>query len=83
MLKQRKERDINMRISKTNREFMSSAILVRNTSNSSGDLSLMSTPISSCSSSEDRRKTNYTLTSGLKRIRQAETIIDSMVTTAG
>ncbi|XP_052212119.1 histamine H1 receptor-like [Dreissena polymorpha] len=61
----------------------SSAVLVRNTSNASGDLSPMSTPISSCSSSEDRRKTNYTLTSGLKRIREAETIIDSMVTTAG
>ena len=43
-----------------------------------------STPLSSCSSSDDKRikskeKEKYTLISGLKRIRQAETILDSTV----
>ena len=43
-----------------------------------------STPLSSCSSSEERRikvkeKENYSLISGLKRIRQAENILDSTV----
>ncbi|XP_053377863.1 histamine H1 receptor-like [Mercenaria mercenaria] len=59
-------------------------ILVRNSSNISGDLSVSSpsTPISSCSSTEDKRiraKEKYSLMSGLRRIREAETIIDTTV----
>ena len=54
-------------------------VLVRNSSNVSVELSSPSTPLSSCSSNEDRRlKTNdkYSIISGLRRIREAETIID-------
>ena len=63
-------------------------ILVRNSSNISGDVSVSSpsTPISSCSSSEDKRiraKEKYSLMSGLRRIREAETIIDTTVSASG
>lgn len=59
-------------------------MLVRKNSNISGDMSASSpsTPISSCSSSEDKRvktKEKYSLMSGLRRIREAETIIDTTV----
>lgn len=59
------------------------SILVRNSSNVSVELSSPSTPISSCSSNEDRRtkpKDKYSIMSGLRRIREAETIIDNTTT---
>lgn len=60
-------------------------ILLRNSSNISGDLSVSSpsTPMSSCSSTEDKRiraKDKYSLMSGLRRIREAESIIDTTAT---
>jgi len=57
-------------------------LLFRNHSNISADGSSSSTPMSSCSSSDDRRlktKPNCSLMSGLRKIREAETIIDTTV----
>lgn len=61
-------------------------ILLRNSSNISGDISgsSPSTPMSSCSSNEDKRqkaKDKYSLMSGLRRIREAESIIDTTAST--
>lgn len=60
------------------------SILVRNSSNVSVELSSPSTPISSCSSNDDRRiksKDKYSIVSGLRKIREAETIIDKSTST--
>ncbi|XP_052782177.1 histamine H1 receptor-like [Mya arenaria] len=61
------------------------ALIMMNSNNTSADLSTPSTPKSSSSSTEDRRtlanKTaNYSLISGLRRIREAESIIDTTCT---
>lgn len=60
------------------------SVLVRNSSNVSVEMSSPSTPISSCSSNEDRRlktKDKYSIMSGLRKIREAETIIDKSTST--
>ena len=59
-------------------------IIQPNNAPTDNSVSSPSTPLSSCSSSDDKRikakeKEKYTLISGLKRIRQAENILDSTV----